>query len=141
MFRNLRHISDALQGILAALIGMSNRLAEVPPAPDDGLRERVEDLELSRAVWEAEIEGLTLKAENHMKSARAAEERTRTMKRSYEDPEGNEEIDDRLEELAEQFRLQGADGAGITQGQLPTVREDVETLTPKQRLTQAKWGM
>jgi len=45
---------------------------------------RLEALERSRAVWEAELEALVLKAESTLKSANNAESRARTMKRHNE---------------------------------------------------------
>lgn len=80
MFSTIKAMVGELHGInlrLKELIELQ-RLA----GPAD---ERLEALELSRAMWEAEIEGILLKADGHQKAARSAESRTRTMKKHYED--------------------------------------------------------
>lgn len=46
-----------------------------------GSEERLEELERSRARWEAEVEAMILKAESTYKSAANAESRGRTMER------------------------------------------------------------
>ena len=46
--------------------------------------ERLSALELSRALWEADVEAEFKKAESSRQAAMNAESRTRTMKRSYE---------------------------------------------------------
>lgn len=59
------------------------------PAPSDDkqiadLRERVAELELSRAKWAAEMEAALMKADGRYKAAAAAESRARTQQRAYE---------------------------------------------------------
>jgi len=80
MFSTIKALVGELHGInlrLKDLIELERR-----NAPND---ERIDELERSRAMWEAEVEGILLKADGHQKAARSAEARTRTMKRHYED--------------------------------------------------------
>jgi len=48
------------------------------------MAERVEGLELSMSKWQAEMEAHLQRSESALKAARNAEERSRTMKKSYE---------------------------------------------------------
>jgi len=50
----------------------------------DTLQARLVSLELGRTIWEAETEGLLLKAGGILKSANNAESRARTMQKNYE---------------------------------------------------------
>lgn len=65
-----------------------------------GASERLEDLERSRARWEAEMEAMMLKADSTLKSASNAESRSRTMMKHAEkilnpfDDEGEEALED-----------------------------------------------
>ena len=79
MFRTLRRGVGALEALNKTLGDLLVAQAESGPA-----LERLELLELSRAQWEAEMEGLYLKAEGKAKAASAAEARERTMRKSYE---------------------------------------------------------
>jgi len=83
----LRSMFSTIKALVGELHGINLRLKDLielqrlqGPADD-----RLQELELSRATWEAEIEGVLLKAEGREKAARSAEARTRTMKRHYED--------------------------------------------------------
>lgn len=87
MFRPLRSITEGLQGVRSAVLLVADGLKGL--GSDEGLEvamaTRVEALELSRAVWEAEMEGLLLKAENQYKASAAADARARTKARNDED--------------------------------------------------------
>jgi len=144
MFGKLTDIAEALNGVVAGLTDLVGEVAarrdDAPP--DEGLRERLETLELSRATWEAEIDGLLLRAENHLKSARAAEERARTKKKaSSADAESDEPGDEPLEEYLEKVRLQIGDGVGIPPSEVPQVREDVAPYDAKSYAKNSKWGI
>lgn len=47
-------------------------------------RDRLDELEQSRSIFEAEMMALVMKAEGQYQAANNAESRTRTMKKSYE---------------------------------------------------------
>jgi len=80
MFSTIKALVGELHGINLRLKDLIELQRENGPAD-----ERLEALELSRSVWEAEIEGILLKADGHQKAARSAESRTRTMVRHYEE--------------------------------------------------------
>jgi len=86
MFMSFRRHLAAAQGTEKALREISDVLHEVSGRVADRaeLVERIEQLELSRAKWEAEIDGLLMKADSTLRSAANAEARTRTMRKSYE---------------------------------------------------------
>jgi len=86
MFRHFRATREALEGIRAVLLQLvnSNVEAQVTAARFDALKERLEDLEISRAKWEAEIEAELLKAQGKYQAANNAEGRSRTTIRAYE---------------------------------------------------------
>tara|TARA_Y100000310_G_scaffold66456_1_gene61796 strand:+ start:142 stop:564 length:423 start_codon:yes stop_codon:yes gene_type:complete len=86
MFRAFRELSEGVRGMVIALDGLTRSQAEdleLRKASGD-IEERVSALELSRALWEADVEAEFKKAESSRQAAMNAESRTRTMKRSYE---------------------------------------------------------
>jgi len=87
MFSTFRSILDVLQAGSQALQGIAvdlqAALAERKNAGE--LVDRLEDLELSRAKWEAEMEAELLRAQSTLRSANNAESRARTMVRRYEE--------------------------------------------------------
>ena len=101
-----------------------------------GADERLDELERSRAGWEAEIEASILKADSTLKSASNAESRSRTMLRHAEklsDPfsENGDEVEERLPPLNAV--------PGAPEGVLP-LREDLEILSPKQQALRMKFS-
>ncbi len=124
MFRSVRRYSGA---VLEALQGIRAQLQSVAAAahvgPDDDLVRRVDELERSRALWEAELEGQLAKAEQERKNARNAEERARGMLKRVTS-EGDA---DGLEDLPEEYlaAVRGRNGdAGEAEG-MPAVRSRV----------------
>jgi len=94
VLRDFRRIADALER-LAAQHGAFVRALEENKASTD----RLDDLELSRSRFEADIEGLFLKAEGKLKAAANAEARERTMARKrFEESDTDPFDDDREEE-------------------------------------------
>lgn len=93
----LREIRD-LPGVIRMLTGAIQDVAELQREAGPG-EARLDDLERSRAKWEAEMEALLIKADSTYKSAANAESRARTMVKAYEkelDPfpeDREEEID------------------------------------------------
>ena len=86
MFQAFRDLSEGVRGMVAALEGLQRSQAddlELRRSSGD-MEERVSALELSRALWEADVEAEFKKAESSRQAAMNAESRTRTMKRSYE---------------------------------------------------------
>ena len=92
MFGKSRETVEALQGIVGALLRLVEGMEKALKAVGDDPRTtaRLEDLELSRAKWEAQMEAVVLKADSTLKAANNAESRARTMVKHYEKdaPEG-----------------------------------------------------
>jgi len=82
MFGRSREYLEVLQGGRQALQAIADVLAASLDGRGDAgkLAERLEDLELTRAKWEAEISAELLKADSRYKAAAAAESRARTQK-------------------------------------------------------------
>ncbi len=98
VLRDFRRIADALERLVAhqkaVLLAETKRL----PSTD-----RLDALELSRSQFEAEMEGLLLRAEGKLKAAANAEARERTMSRKRHEeadvdpfPDDREEIEEAL---------------------------------------------
>jgi len=91
VLREFSRLVDSLESIQASI----ERVIEQRRAGGDTI-ERLENLELSRHQFEAEVEGILLKADGKLQAANNSEARTRTMKKSYErftdplDPEHDE---------------------------------------------------
>jgi len=87
MFRSSRKLLEALYGINTTLEALAVAVHEARGVqPLEGpLIDRLEALELSRAVWEAEMDGIFLKSQNQYKAAAASEARARTKAKNDED--------------------------------------------------------
>jgi len=108
LFRQIRELAEALQR-LAFAIERHNRLA-----PSDA---RLEDLERSRALWEADMKGLLVKAESTLSGARNAESRARTMLKHYEKDADPFPADREETEPAHEMRVPDFDAeAGTEEG-------------------------
>jgi len=128
-----------LVGPLRDLVQVVARLAvvqqELGPA-----HERLDALELSRVRWEAECEGLLLKADGKHNAAKAAEARERQLSRSYA-----KSVADPFPPLGDESQAEGdsihADnGRGGEAGEVSTVRAAVAP-TPHALRLRAKWGV
>jgi hypothetical protein len=85
LFSTFRSLSEAVHGLSRVLrdaVALQKDAAQ--QKPDTALLDRIEELERSRALWEAEMQGEILKADSLKKSALNAESRARTMLKSYE---------------------------------------------------------
>jgi len=76
---DFRRSADALERLATGFSAAQRERIEVAP-----LLERLVDLEQSRGMWEAEVEGVLAKAEGKLKAAANAEARERTMRKSYD---------------------------------------------------------
>jgi len=79
VFRTFRDLTQALQGLRVAIVAFT-RLHQAN-APADA---RLEELERSRAMWEADMTALMMKAEGKLKASLNAESRARTMEKHVE---------------------------------------------------------
>lgn len=130
-------VLEALQGLVQALLLIAERLTADGL---DSLAARVQELELSRARWEAEAEGQLMKAEGVFKAARASEERQRHAgKRRLFKGGDDEEADpgDEAEAIREQLAAAYAQGGGG--GAVSPLHSRVE-MDPREAIRQRKWG-
>jgi len=91
VLRDFRRLVDALETVAGVLMeGVEIQRGQGPALA------RLEELELSKAKWEAEMEAVLLKSEGKLQAANNSEARERTMRKSYEkfidplDEEGDE---------------------------------------------------
>lgn len=132
IFRDFRALVDAVQNLVAVLREHIEIHREAGPA-----LKRLDSLELSRFQFEAEVQGILLKADGKLKAASNAEARERQLKKSYErdldpfDPDGQEGS-------KEDSVLPVDAPAGEAEGVRP-VRMGVAP-NSKARAVKAKWG-
>lgn len=131
VLRDFRRIADALER-LAASQTRTRELLEERRLSD----ERLDQLELDRAQFESDCEGLLRKADGKLKAAANAEARERTMqKRSADglDPflRSGEEIEATVPE---------GDAPDGTTKELPPLRLDVAPESPKAYATRMKFS-
>ena len=79
VFLGFRRLLEAIQGLTNALKELSDVQRELGPALD-----RLEALERSRIHFEADVEGMLLKADGKLKAATSAEQRERQLKKANE---------------------------------------------------------
>jgi len=110
-FRRLPGVIQELHGGLLAVASALKTLIELQ-AQTGPADERLEELERTRARWEAEMEALILKADSTLKSASNAESRSRTMLRH-------------AEKIADPFAEEGDEvEAPVPNGDAPRIPED-----------------
>jgi len=93
VLRDFRRIADALERLAATQTRAVTVAEEAHPS-----EERLDDLELGRSRFEAEMEGLLMKAEGKLKAASNAEARERHQRKQYETdldpfPDDREEVE------------------------------------------------
>lgn len=134
----IRRLPDQIQGLAHALKTVASSLGALVElqkenGPSD---ERLNQLELTRATWEAEIEALLLKAESTYKSASNAESRSRTMLRH-------------AEKITDPFHEEGEDvpagippeHVGVSPSEaVPTLHQDLGVLSPKELALRMKFS-
>lgn len=134
VLREIKRLPDAIHRLTSAIQALIQLQKETGPG-----EARLEELERSRATWEAEMEALLLKADSSYKSARNAEERERKLKKAHEkeilDPFAPES------EAAEASIVSGRHApAGEEEGMLP-VHLDVAPFDPKAYALRAKYNV
>lgn len=132
IFSGFRRFLEAILALVAAVESLTKAQGSAAPAIG-----RLEALELSRHQFEAQMEGLYLKAEGKAKAAANAEARERQLKKSYE-------------ANLDSFDSDGEAGSGKS----PILPDDVEASAeermhslrldmapdPKAAAVSAKWG-
>ena len=92
IFRNSRRLVEAIQALTDSLTALTDVQRLLGPSLD-----RLEALERSRIHFEADVEGMLLKADGKLKAASSAEQRERQLKKANErildtfDPDGEPE--------------------------------------------------
>ena len=136
VFRWFRQLTDAIQSLTLAVVELADIQRQLGPALD-----RLEALEHSRHHFEAECEGMLLKADGKFKAATSAEQRERQLKKANErrltDPFGAEGEVPLLEGRDPDVRVD-AEG-GEAQG-MPAVRLAVAS-NDKAHAVRTKWGI
>lgn len=155
MFSAFKDLPAACQALATAIIGLCasldlhrDVLSEPPPVPDlpepdlAPLKERMDEFDRGRALWEANMEAELLKADSKYKSARNAEERAKTHARGA-DEESIEIGHASPEELREAYRgwLPGADVEAGANGGVLALRSGVESVSAKAQAVRAKFGV
>lgn len=140
IFRDFRRLVEAveqlagmLQEVAAVLKDLRQMQDEAGPALD-----RVAALELSRHHFEAEIQGVLLKAEGKLKAAANAEARERQLKRSYESR--IDDIDPHGDPASEVEAVLGDDAPRSEAPGVQPLRLDVAPPNSKALALKAKWG-
>ncbi len=92
IFRSFRRLIEAIQALTDGLEALTDVQRLLGPSLD-----RLEALERSRIHFEADVEGMLLKADGKLKAANSAEQRERQLKKANErlldtfDPDGEPE--------------------------------------------------
>lgn len=132
IFSDFRALVAAVRELVDVLEVTAGSQRELGPAIS-----RVEALELHRAHFEAEMQGMLLKADGKLKAAANAEARERQLKKSYErdvDP-----LDPDSEQGSE--RIPAGDAAAGEAERVPPLRLDVAPLNGKALALRAKFGV
>jgi len=144
MFGSSRASIELLQKAVVALTeGLERSARDVRPTESaDDLRGRVEDLERTRSLWEAEMEAQLLKAKGKYQAASNAESRARTQVAHYE--KNAVEGDPDLREESEEERIERLYWRDVEAGQengLPEMPLAVEARpSSKQAALRAKYS-
>ena len=133
ILQGFRRLVEAIQGATAALEDLVRIQRELGPALD-----RLEALERSRNHFEAECEGMLLKADGKLKAASSAEQRERQLNKTNQ--RLSLEFDPAGEEGTERETVLPNDAAGGEAQGVPPVRL---ALAPnnKAHAVRAKWGV
>ena len=133
IFRHFRQFLAAIQGLSDALTDLAHVQQDLGPASD-----RLDALERSRHHFEAECEGMLLKADGKLKAAASAEQRERQLKKAND--RLSVEFDPASEEGQEPAPVPSDDAQrGEGQG-VPAVRLALAT-NNKAHAVRTKWGM
>jgi len=133
IFGRFRQLVEAIQSLGAAVEELDRTQRALGPAID-----RLNALELSRHHFEAECEGMLLRADGKLKAATSAEQRERQLKKA------NEKLVDSFDLIGEEGPIATADvghDAPASEAQpLPPVRLGVAA-NRKAPALMAKWGI
>ena len=129
-----RRLLEAIQGLTDAVHCLANIQERLGPAID-----RLEALERSRVHFEADVEGMLLKADGKLKAATSAEQRERQLKKANDkltdpfSPDGEAEPENPA--WVRRDDVEGGEGQGV-----PAVRLALAS-NNKAHAVRTKWGM
>lgn len=132
IFRWFSRLLEGVNAVAAAIRDLASAQRDLGPAAH-----RLELLELHRAHFEAEMQGLLLKADGKLKAAANAEARERQLKKSYE--KNLDTFDPDSDPGAEATRLLPDDDPRGEKARVPPVRVAVAPDSKEQAL-RAKWS-
>lgn len=132
IFRGFRRLVEAIEALVNCLRDLASIQREAGPA-----LERLDTLELSRHRFEAQVEGILLKAEGKLKAASNAEARERQLKRSYESHLLDPIVSD-SQEGTEEGRVLPVDVAGSQEEGMQPLRVGLAP-NSKAHAVRAKW--
>jgi len=133
IFQGFRRLVEAIQALTRVLGDLYDAQLRHGPA-----LARLDALERSRHQFEAECEGVLLKADGKLKAASSAEQRERQLKKANE--RLSFEFDPAGEEGTPPATDAGHDAPGGEAPRVPAVRLALET-NNKSHAVKAKWGM
>lgn len=139
MFKSIRDLSGSLRGLLLGLEHISEVLTRVlEHAEEQGpVEERVSELERDRNQWEARVEAELIRSGSQFKSARAAEERAKTVLRNAEALTSGDESEEGLPaEYLELLRRNAEAGEEEGVHQVPVV----VAVNGREQALRAKFG-
>lgn len=134
IFRWFRRLVEAIEQLVAAVQGLATAQEQAGRALD-----RVEALELSRAQFEAEVQGLLLEAKGKLKASLNSEARERQIKKH------NERLTDTIGDDVEEAPEEGGDAVlseHVAAGEaerMQALRLDLAR-NPKAAAIAAKWS-
>jgi len=142
MFKNIKRLSESVQDLTEGVTQLIVMLSELPQnsTTDDGALARIDALEVRQSVWEAEMDAQLIKADSKYKSARNAEERSRTMaKQNEETGEGSEDGMAEIQEALQQIQLQNQHVEGSQENGVQQLRPNLGS-NAKATALRAKFG-
>ena len=129
-----RRLFEAIQALTDSLTALTDVQRQLGPALD-----RLEALERSRIHFEADVEGMLLKADGKLKAATSAEQRERQLKKANDkltdpfSPDGEAEPENPA--WVRPNHVAGGEGQGV-----PPVRLALAT-NNKAHAVKTKWGL
>ena len=108
IFQGFRRFLEAIRALTSALQDIAETQRELDPA-----LERIAKLELSRHLFEAECEGMLLKADGKLKAAASAEARERQLSKRNPDPFGDPSEEVQAAEALLPNHVAGGESPGV----------------------------
>jgi len=134
VFSGFRRLLEAILGLTGALNDLVRIQRELGPAID-----RLNALELSRHHFEAECQGMLLRADGKLKAATSAEQRERQLKKA------NQKLVDDFDLIGEEAPVAtpdvGHDAPPSEENKVLGVRMAVASTNKKAPALMAKWGI